>query len=290
MKTNSELPSEIHRAVRALKDIAFWKGTEYRTVLLYIGMVAFKNHLEPEIYNHFLLLSSAVTICSCDEYKSFLPKAREMFLEFIEDQIHLYGLHSVPSNFHNLLHIVDDVERFGNLNKISAYEFENCLGTIKSRVKLFNKPLEQIARRLIEIGYLNREAVNFDTTFKPSVKYVHQISHDTTRIAFKEISIRPNVLLSNRKFGDRWFLTTDKQIVEMQYTFLQNGEHYICGIPIIDKSDFFTYPFSSRHINIFQSKMTKGTISNFSIIDYKVKLLCLSFMEHYVFIPLLHSF
>lgn len=151
-RLNKQLPSEIHRALRPLKDISFWKGTEFRTVLLYVGMVVFKNFLSEEIYEHFLLLCCAVTICSSDEYKPFLPKAREMFAEYVEDQIYLYGEHSISSNFHNLIHVVDDVERFGNLNKISTYEFENSLGHIKSKLKLYNKPLEQIARRMIELA------------------------------------------------------------------------------------------------------------------------------------------
>lgn len=122
---NKELPSEIHRSVRPLKDFAFWKGTEFRTVLLYIGMAVFKDHIRADIYDHFLLLCSAVTICSSDEYQSYFPKARELFSEYVEDQIHFYGAHSVTGNFHNLVHIVDDVERFGSLNEISTYEFEN---------------------------------------------------------------------------------------------------------------------------------------------------------------------
>lgn len=287
-RANKELPSEIHRSLRPLKDIAFWKGSEFRTVLLYVGLVVFKNVLSREIYEHFLLLSCAVAICSSDEYKSFLPKAREMFAEYIEDQFHLYGNHSVSSNFHNLLHIVDEVERFGNLNKISTYEFENSLGHIKAKLKLFNKPVEQVARRIIELANVNITPIDFEISFQASVRYSYQLTVSTT--AFRDITVRPNVLLSNRKTKDQWFLTKNKQIVKMEYAFIQNGDYFICGVPIIDKSDFFTYPFSSHHINIFKSKIERGNISNFSISDYKVKLICLSNMTDYVFLPLLHSF
>lgn len=33
---NNEMPSEIHRSVRNLHTYTFWKGTEFRTFLLYI--------------------------------------------------------------------------------------------------------------------------------------------------------------------------------------------------------------------------------------------------------------
>lgn len=290
LNTNQYLPTEIHRKVRSLQDIAYWKGSEFRTVLLYVGMIVFKGYLHRDIYHHFLLLSSAVTICSSDEYKLFLPRARKMFGEYIEDQCELYGTHSLTSNFHNLIHIVDDVERFGNLNRISTYQFENCLGQIKSKLKLYNKPLEQVSRRLIEIANANMTTIDLDRKFVPSVKYNHYLPNDSSLIAFKEIIIRPDVLLSNRKCGDRFFLTTEKQIVEMQYVFMQNGEYYICGIPIIDKNKFFDYPFSSNFINIFQSKMTKGSVTNYKISEFKVKLICLKNLTDYVFIPLLHSY
>lgn len=285
--TNRELPTEIHRAVRTLKDVRRWKGTEFRTVLLYVGMVVFKKFLPADIFNHFLLLSASVIICSTDAYQNFRPKAREMFAEYVEDMIHLYDSHSISSNFHNLIHIVDDVERFGNLNTISAYEFENFLGQIKTKIFSYNRPLEQVARRLIERSNVNLQKTNLNSTFKISVKYAHQ--RDDTMLAFNEITYRPNVLLSNRSFGDRWFLTTTNKIAEMQYAFRQNDQYFVSGTVIVDRDDFFKYPFSSRHINILQSKMQKGTEQKFKICEIKAKLICLSSQEDFVFMPLLHS-
>lgn len=286
---NKSMPSEIHRAVRTLDEISYWKGTEYRTFLLYIGIVVLKNNLTNELYNHYLLLCCAVTICSCDFYKAYLPKAREMFEEYIEDQIDLYGIHSIISNVHNLSHIVDDVEQFGNLNEISAYEFENCLGKIKSKLKLYNKPLEQIARRLIELSNSNLNSFENNVQFKPIMK--NRFSNSESN-KFNDIVIRPNVLLSNRKFGDKWFLTRENQIVEMKYVFRMNDEFIIRGEPIKEKSDFFTYLFSSRHVNIFGSDGQKDCCMDFNIKSIKAKMICLMCdlqSNSCVFIPLLHS-
>lgn len=290
MNSNKTLPNEINRNLRPLDDFCFWKAAEFRTILLYVGMVVFKNYLRPEIYDQFLLLSCSVTICSSDEYKTFLPKAREMFEEYVEYQRDFYGAHSLTSNFHNLIHVVDDVQRFGNLNRMSTYPFENCLGKIKSKLKLRNKPLEQVARRMIEIANAGMMTVNFDKKFVPSVKYRQYFSDNSTLIAFREINVSPNVLLSNRKFGDRFFLTINKEIVEMQYVFIQNGEYFIRGIPITDKRCFFKYPFSSQFINIYQSNLTKDSVRNYKLSDFNVKLVCLSIGTEYVFIPLLHTY
>lgn len=50
------MPSEIHRPVRGLEDLAHWKGTEYRTFLLYVILVALKKYIKSKkIFEHFLL-------------------------------------------------------------------------------------------------------------------------------------------------------------------------------------------------------------------------------------------
>lgn len=41
-KVQTEMPNDIHRAVRQLNSLRHWKGLEYRTMLLYVGCVVFK--------------------------------------------------------------------------------------------------------------------------------------------------------------------------------------------------------------------------------------------------------
>lgn len=54
------MPREIHRAVRGLDCLKFWKGTEYRTFGLYLGLVILKDYLSEEIYQHFMLFFCGV--------------------------------------------------------------------------------------------------------------------------------------------------------------------------------------------------------------------------------------
>lgn len=81
---NSTKPSDINRAIRGLKFLKFWKGTEYRTLLLYTGMVVLKEILSDEVYEHFMLLSCAVRILSSGEYTRFVPIARALLVDYIE--------------------------------------------------------------------------------------------------------------------------------------------------------------------------------------------------------------
>lgn len=79
-----------------------------------------------------------------------LPVARAMLLQFIEIFSEIYGEHHLTSNVHNLSHVVDEVERFGELDSFSAYSFENGLGKIKRLLRSGNRPLAQIAKRINE--------------------------------------------------------------------------------------------------------------------------------------------
>ena len=129
---NVTKPVEIHRSIRNLKSLKFWKGTEYRTFLLYIGPVVLKNFLNFEAYSNFLTLFCAVTILSCNAYMKYVDIAKQLMEDFIEQYIHIYGIDSVSSNVHNLCHVVNDVKKFGNLSQISSYPFGKLFRTPKN--------------------------------------------------------------------------------------------------------------------------------------------------------------
>lgn len=147
LRCNMFMPTDIHRSVRRLDVLKFWKGVEFRCVLLYIGMVVLRPVLNDAEYQHFLLLCSAATICNCNAYKTLIPIATNMFNAYIKEYIRLYGTHTITSNVHNLAHVTEDMikHNIGNLSEISIYKYENCLRLIGLKLKNCNKPLEQIA-------------------------------------------------------------------------------------------------------------------------------------------------
>lgn len=48
--TKCKMPKEMHRSVRGIECLPHWKGTEYRTFLHYVGIVALKKHTSYEVY------------------------------------------------------------------------------------------------------------------------------------------------------------------------------------------------------------------------------------------------
>lgn len=288
---NSDIPSDIHRSVRNLNCIKFWKGTEFRTILNYLGIVVFKSSLREQEYNHFLKLFCAVILCSHDKYLKYLEIAKTLFDEYIEDYINLYGIDTISSNVHNLSHIVDDVKKFGNLTKIDSYVFENALYVLKIRLRTCNKPLEQIANRISELDLDFRNPVPFNdinVNIDPDLKYAN-VENEMNELTYQHISLSSNSFLSSRKFGDKWFLANDNQIFEFNYATKLDGKYFLNGSQIKNTTIFFSKPFSSNYINIFSAKYEKYPPISIGIECVIAKMLCLHHEIELVFIPLLHT-
>ena len=147
------IPREFNRLPRDLSHLDRFKATEFRTVLLYIGVICFQTSLPSSMYEHFLLLFTSMRIL-CDEDMSrdtdILDYAEKLCIKFVKQFSKIYKNTSVVFNIHCLLHIVDDVRRFGALDSISAFPYETMLGKMKRRIRSSNKPLEQICKRLSE--------------------------------------------------------------------------------------------------------------------------------------------
>lgn len=291
LQCNSTLPTEIHRSIRSIEWLKFWKGSEFRTILLYIGLIVFKDILCSAAYDHFRYLFCAVTICSTDEYKEFVPLAKVIFNEFIEIYIDLYGSDSITSNVHNLCHVIENVSRFGNLNSISTYPFENTARHIKLKLKQCNKSLEQVARRIEELTLIQQ---NTECTSDPLECYIFKFPienlQQTDYIKYKYICIEQTVIISNRKQGDKWFLTKKNEIVEFEHAYRINNKVFLNGSPLRDKRNFFIQPFNSSFINVYESDKIFNTQQKYLIDEIKCKLFCLSHDNKLIFIPLLHSF
>lgn len=283
---NAQKPTEIHRAIRKLDCLSFWKGTEYRAFLLYLGPVVLKDHLEPRIYQHFMTFFCAVTICSSDTHAKFIDIADSLFKDYIDGFIHIYGRDMISSNVHNLCHVVEDVKRFGNLSNISAYPFENALYSIKLQLRSGNRPLAQIAKRMEEMLCLN------DTMQKPNSYPIvkNQIKAEQNLKQFASVYLDETTMLSNTK-KNMWFLNTDNDIVAMEYATCKDEKIFIFGSTIKSKCDFFTEPFESSFLNIFTS-VDSSTFNPklHSVKTIKCKLFCLKYGKQNVFFPLLHTY
>lgn len=284
-KADKRRPSEIHRSVRSLETLKFWKGIEFRTILLYVGPVIFKNILPEDVYIHFLMLSCATIICSCKEYLGWVHIANQLFRDFVKGFYRIYGRDTVSSNVHNLCHVADDVKKFGSLVSFSAYPFENYLYQIKQLVRGGRLPLSQIAKRITEISLLNVHTFSHTEVIYPHTSG----SKRTFQGDYLKISLADGFVLTSEN-KNRWFLTKKQEIVGMNYAKYINGTFFINGDSLNRADNFFEKPFCSSRLNIFTSNESEKNTSKFyKIDDVKCKLFAIDFNNDTVFMPLLHT-
>lgn len=104
------------------------------------------------MYFNFIYLHVATKICLKSEFKPYYDIARKLFVNFVETFDECYGSNLMSSNVHNVVHLVDCAERFGNLDEFSTFPYETFLGQLKSLIKKNQQELQQVAKRLIESG------------------------------------------------------------------------------------------------------------------------------------------
>jgi hypothetical protein len=157
------IPCEFARKPRSLLDLDRWKASELRQFLLYTGVVALKSVLDDKLYCNFMNMSIAVFTLSSPALVEHYSDYSKSLLKFtVEECRSLYGQEFIVYNVHNLVHIAEDARKYGCLDSISSFPFENYLGQLKS-IRKPQQILQQIFRRLSE-GYHMSQCCNHLTT------------------------------------------------------------------------------------------------------------------------------
>lgn len=277
-------PHEINRDARSLVIFAVWKGLEFRNFLCYYGLVVVRHHLTARQFNHFMILFCAVRLAYSEKHaRTQVVLIRKLFDEYVKEFKALYGPQFMTINVHNLLHVADDVERFGALSTISAYPFESYLGRLKAIIRAGHNPLQQIARRLIE-----RSNIVNDIT----AKTIEQpfISMKGTKCSIT-IPAR-NFMLCNHRDEDQWYLA-DGRVTKMVGAHQIDSVCFIEGLQLRSQEDFFSNPLRSSLLNIFHADATyfadQPTTTNVQNITCKFFIVKEEEAENCIFVPILHT-
>ncbi|XP_048507873.1 uncharacterized protein LOC125500186 [Athalia rosae] len=147
-----DIPNEFQRKVFDLEDIAHWKATQFRFVLLYCGPLILRHILPEDNYQHYLLLFVACRIlCSSEFAVAKADYANKLLRKFFFLLPSFYGDDSQILNMHNLIHLSEDVKTMqAPLSDFSAFWGENYIGSLKKLVRSQKKPLVQVVNRLAE--------------------------------------------------------------------------------------------------------------------------------------------
>lgn len=289
MSLVSYVPSEFARKPRSiLQELSRWKASEFRFFLNYSGCVVLKDHLGPDLYNHFLLLFTAVRFLNCPATHLVNADISQRLLdEFVADYPRIYSPTELVSNVHGLLHVVDDVKQFGPLYSYSAYKYENHMREIRKLVKKPNKILQQIHNRLEEIEFINdtSRTVGFVGNPQPYDNDFFPGCNSSYR-AFQFDSF----ILKNNLQDSCCMLRSGIPIFIQRFA-LYNDERVVFARHFSNIRDFFEAPVESgRYLGVL---LVDNIISNEELFMYHIneiayKLVRLPYGQNFVLQPMLH--
>lgn len=139
-----------------------------------------KNILACDHYNLFLALSTAICILVSTKLAAeHVNYARQLLKYFVKRGCELYGEEFAVYNVHGLLHIADDVIKFGCLDNCSAWRFENYMKQLKKKVRSGKNPAAQLVKRIYEetdrVPVVNSESLTIYCR-RPNNAYVTKCS------------------------------------------------------------------------------------------------------------------
>ncbi|EZA48013.1 hypothetical protein X777_14474 [Ooceraea biroi] len=287
---NKYIPVEFPRKGRSLEECPRFKATEFKLILLYTGPVIFKQILAKKNYYHFLTLHVATLIMCSNEFCKKIDMvnyAKDLMKCFVETSIDIYDQDFVSYNVHNLLHIHEDVIRFGNLNEFSAFPFENYMMQLKKMIRKKEKPLEQIIRRVFEYNNIPRLENQFENNIVAKEYYIGLLLPNCVG-QYKELKLKSCVFKLNT--ADCYVQMFDNDIVKICNITYYNNIICIIGQKFLEKKSFFMKPCDSAILGIYIVSLDKlSSLKIYSLVDIKCKLMLLPYEDNNaVIFPLLH--
>jgi len=253
-------PSCIQRKPRSITEIDHFKGTEFRSLLLYSGFPAIVGLIDRKRVKHFLLLHCAmfILLSKWASEQSWNKLANNYLHKFVTNGSDLYGVDFLVYNVHGLMHLAEDSKSFGSLDNCSTFQFENYMQKIKLIMRANNNFLEQAYKRIGELQNVPIEKS-------------------------KDINTRA----ISSKIGNNCFLLNCGKIVIINQC-LDDCTYLVQDY--LTKEQVKEYPLDSRLLHIYYVKqLSLSYYLKLVIDDILVQFVRLPFKQSYICIPLLHT-
>lgn len=202
---------------KTLNVRAEWTAYDWRQFLLYYGPIVLKGNLPNKFYLNFLLLhmSVRVMINPAEHNKCTAFISGILLKKFLIEFALLYGEDLVDYNLHNLLHYEEAINRYGTLEIVGGFSFENQIDFMQNSVIAKDDiKLEDVAEML--------SGQSSNSTVSP-LPVEGRGSGGTTYLDEKYNLFWKSFLLNNSEPNN--------------YVLTKRGAVKICGIYIDDKTN-----------------------------------------------------
>ena len=110
---------------KSLNTLSSWKCKDFLTFIIYYALIVFKGLMSDIYFEHLTKLIISLEILLTKKIvKESLDYAQVLLEDFVNDMTPLYGVLSMKSGMHELLHIVDCTKELGHPNSLNLFQFE----------------------------------------------------------------------------------------------------------------------------------------------------------------------
>lgn len=250
-------PREFARHVESLDDCDQFKATQWRLIMLYVGVVCFKEVLKDYVYDHFLLFHISMRILVSSIYNTnrnlvFSEMAIKKFVLLCED---IYGSTFLSYNIHGILHLVEDVLRFGPLDSYSAFPYENNMVYFRRMCRKPHLSLQQIAARRAEQEQCKKRTIEQHNYIKVWKK------HEQSPLPYADNNFR---MYNQYKFlktpdmtigvcvRDNCCILSDLSICCVKNILQYENNYFIVVKKFLQVADFYSINISSSSVGIYK--------------------------------------
>ncbi|XP_034232946.1 uncharacterized protein LOC117640529 [Thrips palmi] len=289
--TAAFVPTDFSRRPRPFTDKSKFRATEYRRIVLYDGLVLFKD-LDPGVWKTFKLLHSGIYIlCSPSLVKQEAMRniANLLLRRFINLSKRILGGHFISYYVHALCHLSEECAAHGALEDFSAFPYENYLGIIKALLRSTYKPIEQLINRDFE---RNGHIINPKRRAPGEVTLYHNhVNPEEQRAGrqYTKVEFSDTFLAVSQKDG--CFKTKKNEYFSLSnIIYTPERQIVLVGQKFNEVGNYYEYPLPSSNLGIVQVSNLgpEKHYINFSQFSAKCSLLPTSDVE-YVAIPLAHT-
>jgi hypothetical protein len=128
--------NDFPRKLWGLNEMARYKATEFKFILVYVGAIILKGAIIEECYNHFIYLHVSFRILlSPNSNKKLVDFAEKLLVYYVETFEDIYEAQFSSHFIHSLIYLADDYSNYGSLDNCSCFPFENFMRFLKVMVR-----------------------------------------------------------------------------------------------------------------------------------------------------------
>lgn len=235
-----KLQIDASRSIRSLNERSYFKANEWRVLAFYFIIPIFKAHLKEKYMNNLVKYLIFLRIL-CQEKINLenLKHAQAIFEDFIIEFENIYGRDFMTFNLHAHLHLVKQVKRFGPLNSISCFPFENVFRITREMFHGSRNFEGQIARNLVRSKLIKFE---LDNLYKETFNY--DLRNYLSGYLIKSNDSKPG-LINEKKISYSNLKPYEKTLINNKDCTVLYQSHGA----IINKNVYYTYDYSLKNNN-----------------------------------------